>query len=158
MGLSHLKCLWDSQCAVLEPFRKLDSSWWIPSKDRFMRIYWNRQKASLWQEAMGNTRTGMHAHGNRGSHPGSPVGICLCLLFAFVPGFHFSWFYHARDVFSGSGRLHKEKAPLSWSYNQLQLLEKLGGGERGTGQERNVSVILCPGRFSLSLATIFFVF
>lgn len=27
-----------------------------------MEIYWKRQKASLWQEAMGNTQTGMHAH------------------------------------------------------------------------------------------------
>lgn len=49
-------------CRALEPFRKLDSSSWIPSKDRFMEIYWNRQKASLWQEAMGNTETGSKAH------------------------------------------------------------------------------------------------
>lgn len=45
---------------VLEPFRKLDSV--SSSKDRFMEIYWNRQKASLWQETMGNTQTGVHAH------------------------------------------------------------------------------------------------
>lgn len=95
-----------------------------------MRIYWNRQKASLWQEAMGNTQTGMHAHRNCGNHPGQPVGICLYLLFAFVPGFHFSWFYHARDVFQGSGRLHKQKASLPWGYNQLKLLEKEGGRTR----------------------------
>lgn len=27
-----------------------------------MEIYWNRQKASLWQEAMSNTQTGTNAH------------------------------------------------------------------------------------------------
>lgn len=49
-------------CTILEPFRKPDSSNWMPSKDRLSEIYWNRQKASLWQEAMGNTQTGMKAH------------------------------------------------------------------------------------------------
>ncbi len=103
MGLSHLKTLMPQRlimCTVLEPFRKLDlvSSRRIPSKDRFMEIYWNRQKASLWQEAMGNTQTGRHAHRNRGKRPGWPVGICLCLLFTFVPGFHFLWVYHVKYV------------------------------------------------------------
>lgn len=103
MGLLHLKTFMPQRlimCTVLEPFTKLDSvsSWWIPSKDRLMEIHWNGQKASLWQEAMGNTETGTQAHRNRGCHPGWPVGICLCLLFALVSGFHFSLVYHVKDV------------------------------------------------------------
>lgn len=69
-GNSPLKRFRDSQCAVLEPFRNLDSSRRIPSKDRSRGIYWNRQKASLWQEAMGTTQTGTHAHRNCGNYPG----------------------------------------------------------------------------------------
>lgn len=69
MVLSHFKTLMPQRltmCTVLEPFRKLDSvsSPPIPPKDRFMVIYWNRQKASLWQEAVGNTQTGTPAHRN----------------------------------------------------------------------------------------------
>lgn len=64
-----------------------------------MEIYWNGQKASLWQEAMGNTETGTHADTETvETVPGWPVGICLCLLFAFVPGLYFSWVYHEKDV------------------------------------------------------------
>lgn len=98
-------------------------------------------------------QTGMHAHRNRGNHPGQPVGICLCLLFVFVPNFHFSWFYHARDVFQGSVRLHKQKASLPWGCNQLKLLEKEGSrtGEKCAQQ-------FCALVPFLSLATIFFVF
>ena len=74
----------------------------IPSKDRFRRIYWNRQKASLWQEQAGNTRTGTRAHRSRGDGPGSPTGICLCLLFAAVaPKRHLPQFSHAGRMCSG---------------------------------------------------------
>lgn len=55
----------ETRCAVLEPFRNLDSSRWIPSKGRSRRIYWKRQKASLWQEATGTTRTGRRTHGGK---------------------------------------------------------------------------------------------
>lgn len=73
-------------CRVLEPFRKLDavSSRWNPSKDRFMKIYWKRQKASLWQEAVGNTQTGTQAQRNRGH---CPVGQ-----WEYVSAYYSLWF------------------------------------------------------------------
>lgn len=154
-----LKRFRDSQCAVLEPFRNLDSSRRIPSKDRSRRIYWNRQKASLWQEAMGTTRTGTHAHRNGGNYPGSPVGICLCLLFAIFPGYHFSWFLSCKECVAGVGSV-AQRAPLSWGYNQLKLPETEAGWrsgegrwERGvTGQKRNVCGKFAPqSLFSLSV-------
>lgn len=160
-----LKRFRDSQCAVLEPFRNLDSSRRIPSKDRSRRIYWNRQKASLWQEAMGTTRTGRHAHRNGGNYPGSPVGICLCLLFAIFPGYHFSWFLSCKECVAGVGSV-AQRAPLSWGYNQLKLPETEAGWRRGEGrwerggnrtEEKCVRQICSPIAF-LSLGSIFFVF
>lgn len=115
-----------------------------------MEIYWNRQKASLWQEAVGNTQAGTHAHGNCGNRPGGPVGICLCLLFAFFPGLHFSWVYRVKDVFWGSGWLHKQKASSSRGYNQPKLpeTEKRRTGEKCAEQ-------FCAPVASLSPATAF---
>lgn len=156
MGLSHLKTLMPQRplmCTVLEPFRKLDLVWsrWIPSKDRFMEIYWKRQKASLWQEAMGNTQTGRQAHRNRGNRPGWPVGICLCLLFTFVPGFHFSWIHH---VLGSRGQVrYTNRRPLclgaTISWNCWRL--------RGAAQERCAEHFCALVAF-LSLATVFLVF
>ena len=86
---------------------------------------------------MGNTQTGTQAHRNRGYHPGLPVGICLCLLFALVSGFCFSWVYHVKDVLLQGSRgqvCYTNRRPLyleaTISWNSWR--------RRGEGLERNV--------------------
>ena len=118
---------------ILESFRKQDPSCWMPSKDRFTEMHWNRQKASLWQEEVGNTQTGRDAQ-TKTVEPILfwPVGMCLRQLFTLVPGFLFSWVYRVKDeVLQGSRgqvcctnirRLYPEVAIKSSSWR------KRGGG------------------------------
>lgn len=138
-------------CTVLEPFRKPDSSPWILSKDRFMEIYWNRQKASLWQEAMGNTHTGVHAHRNRGNLPGWPVGICLCLLFAFVPTFHFYLGCSCEACVPGVRSATQTEGLFILEVQSANLLEK-----EEAGQERNVLGNFVPSQLFSPLLQFFF--
>lgn len=140
MGLSHLKTLIPQRpimCTVLEPFTKLDpvSSWWIPSKDRLVEIYWNRQKASLWQEAMGNTQTGMQTE--------TVETILVCLLFALVPGFHFSWVYHVKDALLQGPGGQAAAQTEGFFIPGLQSAETAAEGE-ACGQEKNVLSSFMP--------------
>lgn len=75
------------------------------------------------------------------------MGICLCLLFAIFPGYHFSWFLSCEGCVLGV-RSDTRRAPLSRGYNQLKLPEM--GGER----EKCVQRICSPISF-LSLSVQF---
>lgn len=142
----------ESQREVLEPFRKQR----IPSKDRSCGIWFNGQKAFLWQDAVGNAQTGTDAHGNSGNRPGWPLGICLSPLFTSLPDFYSTRLHHVRVTLQGSGQSHTNRrhlhpeATISWTDPPTP---RNGGG----GQDRREmgAVVLCP---LLSFCTIFFGF
>lgn len=136
--------------------KKVDlvSSQWIPAKDRIMEIYWNRQKGSLWQEAMGNTQTGRHALRNCGNRPIWLVGICLCLLFAFVPDFHFSWVYHVKDVLLKGFEVVPDTRTEGLFILGLQSAETPGEG--GAGERDVLSSFMPSSLFSPWLQIIAF--
>lgn len=146
-GLSHLEFLRVTTWS-LEPFRKQR----IPSKDRSCKIWFNGQKAFLWQDTAGNAQTGTDAHGNSGNGPAWPLGICLSPLFTSLPEFYSTRLHHVRVTPQGSGQPHKQKASSSWSNNQLNPpFPPTETGEVKTGEKWVVAVVLCPGHTSFLL-------
>lgn len=143
-GGSHTLNSSESQREVLEPFRKQR----IPSKDRSCGIWFNGQKAFLWQDAVSDAQTGTDAHGNSGIHPGWPLGICLSPLFTSLPDFYSTRLHHVRVTLQGSGQPHKQKASSSWSNNQLNPPPRNKGGR---DRREMGAVVLCPGRTSVLL-------
>lgn len=84
------------------------------------------------------------------------MGICLCLLFAIFPGYHFSRILSCKECEVEVGSV-AQRAPLSGGYNQLKLSETEAGWWRrvvgawrvGGGRREMCAANVLPSRFSL---------
>lgn len=144
-------------CTVLEPFTKQDSvSSWIPSKDRIVEIYWKIQKAPLWQEAVGNTRTGMHAHKET-------VETVLVGQWEYVSAYYLLWFQLSTFLGFIMWKMHRCRLLEVRSATQTEgffisgLQSAESSGEKGRGGQRKICwAILFPILLSFPALCFFF--